>query len=79
MVRRLVAGKFSYRGLDTNVLHNLGAAYFDQRFLQHLSRILDPLQNLDHNELEEMIGAMGVVRLAHMLLLDERVSQVQSA
>jgi len=77
-VRRLLAGKPGYRGLDAILLpHDFAAADFDQRISQLLGGLLNERQHLQHSELDRVVGTPDVVDLAHLLVADKGIDQLE--
>jgi len=77
-VRWLLAGKPGCPGLDAILLpHDFAAADFDQRISQLLGGLLNEHQHLEHSELDGVVGASDVVDLAHLLIADEGIDQLE--
>ncbi len=77
-MRRLLAGKPSCRGFDAILLpHDFAATDSDQRISQLLDGLLNERQHLEPNELDRVVGAPDVVDLAHLLVADEGINQLE--
>jgi len=77
-VRRLFAGKPGCRGFDAILLpHDFAAVDFDQCVPQLLGGLLNERQHLEHGELDGVVGAPDVVDLAHLLVADEGIDQLE--
>jgi len=80
LVRRLLANKPGCRGFDTILLlHDFAAANSDQRIPQLLGGLLNECQHLEHSELDGLVSALDVVDLAHMLVTDEGINQLEKS
>jgi len=78
LVCRLLASKPGCRGFDAILLpHDFAAADFDQRISQLLGGLLNERQHLEHSELDGVVGAPDVVDLAHLLVADEGIDQLE--
>jgi len=78
LVRRLLAGKPGYRDLDAILLpHDFATADFDQRISQLLGGLLNERQHLEHSELDGVVSTLDVVDLAHLLVADEGIDQLE--
>ncbi len=79
-MRWLLAGKPGCHGFDAILLlHDFAAANSDQHIPQLLGGLLNERQHLEHNELDRVVGAPDVVDLAHLLIADEGIDQLEES
>ncbi len=75
---RLLVGKPACRSFDVILLsHDFATIGSNQRISQLFDGLLNERQHLEHNELDKVVGASDVVDLAHLLVADESIDQLE--